>query len=178
MTTSDYNKPLPHATLNPEVSRPFWEGAKKHELWIQYCTSCNKYIFFPREVCPHNCLAPPDKLLWTKVSGRGRVYSYTTVYQSSIPSFSEEAPYIHATIQLDEGARMTGNVIVSQEQLAEDPGFLPVGQRVQAVFDDVTDDVTLVKWEPIPEDEAPGVDGAGGSGAAGSGAGGRGGYGG
>ena len=104
------------------------------------------------------------------------MYSYTTVYQSSIPSFSEEAPYIHATIQLDEGARMTGNVIVSQEQLAEDPGFLPVGQRVQAVFDDVTDEVTLVQWEPIPEDEAPGIDGAGGSGAAGSGAGGRGGY--
>ena len=163
--TSEYNKPLPKATLNPEVSRPFWEGAKKHELWVQYCTVCNKFVFFPREVCPYD-LSPIDKLVWTRVSGRGRVYSYTTVYQSSIPTFTEEAPYVHATIQLDEGARMTGNVLIPQEQLLEDPGSLAIGQRVQAVFDDVTNDVTLVKWEPIPEDEPPSAEAAEGDAAA------------
>ena len=108
---------------------------------MQYCTVCNKFIFFPREVCPYD-LSPMDKLVWSRVSGRGRVYSYTTVYQSSIPSFTEDAPYVHATIQLDEGARMTGNVLVPKEQLMEDPGCLAVGQRVKAVFDDVTPDVT------------------------------------
>ena len=153
--TSEYRKPLPRATLNPDVSRPFWEGTKKHELWTQYCTNCNKFVFFPREVCPYD-LAPMENLVWTRVSGRGRVYSYTTVYQSSIPSFTEEAPYIHATIQLDEGVRMTGNVLIPQEQLMEDPGSLAVGQRVEAVFDDVTPDVTLVKWQPIAEEETPG----------------------
>lgn len=152
--TSEYTKPLPHATLNPEVSRPFWEGTKKHELWVQYCGACNKFVFFPREVCPYG-LCAIDKLVWTKTRGKGRVYSYTTVYQSSFPSFTEEAPYIHATIQLDEGPRMSGNVLVPKEQLAEDPSALAVGQRVEAVYDDVTDDVTLVKWQPIPEDEPP-----------------------
>ncbi len=173
--TSEYNKPLPRATMNPDVSRPYWEGTKKHELWVQYCTVCNKFIFFPREVCPYD-LSPSDKLVWTKVSGKGRVYSYTTVYQSSIPSFTEEAPYVHATIQLDEGARMTGNVLVPKEQLMEDPGSLAVGQRVQAVFDDVTDEVTLVKWEPIAEDEAPSAEAAEGDGEGGSAGGGGGGY--
>ncbi len=152
--TSEYTKPLPHATLNPEVSRPYWEGTKKHELWIQYCGDCNKFVFFPREVCPH-CLSGINKLLWTRVSGKGRVYSYTTVYQSSFPAFTEDAPYIHATIQLDEGPRMSGNVLVPKEQLVEDPASLDIGQRVQAVFDDVTDEVTLVKWEPIAEDAPP-----------------------
>ena len=153
--TSEYRKPLPRPSLNPDVSRPFWEGTKKHELWVQYCTNCNKFVFFPREVCPYD-LAPIDKLVWTQVSGRGRVYSYTTVYQSSIPSFTEEAPYVHATIQLDEGARMTGNVLVPKEELEENPGALAVGQRVQAVFEDVTPDWTLVKWQPIAEEETPG----------------------
>ena len=171
--TSEYNKPLPRATLNPDVSRPFWEGTKKHELWVQYCGDCNRFVFFPREVCPYG-LCPGDKLIWTKVSGKGRVYSYTTVYQSSIPTFTEEAPYVHATIQLDEGARMTGNVLVPKEQLMEDPGSLAVGQRVQAVFDDVTDEVTLVKWEPIAEDEAPSAEAAEGDGEGGSGGGGGG----
>ena len=175
--TSEYSKPLPHATLNPDVSRPFWEGTKKHELWVQYCTVCDKFVFFPREVCPYD-LSPIDKLVWTKVSGKGRVYSYTTVYQSSFPAFTEEAPYIHATIQLDEGPRMSGNVLVPKEQLTTDPASLDVGQRVQAVFDDVTDEVTLVKWQPIPEDVAPGAEESEGDGGDGTGQSPAGGYGG
>jgi uncharacterized OB-fold protein len=147
-----YAKPLPRATLNPDVSRPFWEGTKKHELWVQYCKNCNKSFFYPREVCPYD-LSPMADLVWTKVSGKGRVYSYTTVFQPAIPSFADEAPYIHATIQLDEGARMTGNVIgISKEELQKDPAALQVNQRVEAVFEDVTPEVTLVKWRIVDEE--------------------------
>ena len=42
----DYKKPLPHPT---EVTRPFWEAAKRHELQIQQCRSCRAYVFYPRE---------------------------------------------------------------------------------------------------------------------------------
>lgn len=150
---SDYKKPLPRPTMNPEVSKPFWAGTKKHELWVQYCTNCNKFFFYPREVCPYD-LSPMDKLKWVQVSGKGRVYSYTTVYQSSVPAFTEEAPYVHATIQLDEGTRMTGNVLgLSREQLLNNE--LQINQRVEAVFEDVTPDVTLVKWQIVDEDEPP-----------------------
>ena len=65
--TSEYKKPLPRVTLNPDTSRPFWDGAKKHELWIQYCLNHNGHFFYPREVCPE-CLAPQDRLVWQRVS--------------------------------------------------------------------------------------------------------------
>ena len=150
---SGYNKPLPNPQLNPEVSKPFWDGTKKHELWVQYDRRNNKFVFPPREVSTGD-LTPMDELEWTKVSGKGRVYSYTMVYQSVIPAFNEEVPYVNATIQLDEGVRMTGNVLgLTQEQKLNHE--LRSNQRVEAVFEDVTDDWTLVKWQVIDDEEPP-----------------------
>jgi uncharacterized OB-fold protein len=151
---SDYKKPLPNPSLNPEVSKPFWDGTKKHELWVQYDRRNNKFVFPPREVSPGD-LTPMDELEWTKINGMGRVYSYTTVYQSSIPAFTEEAPYVNATIQLDAaGVRMTGNVLgLTKEQLMNNE--LHINQRVEAVFEDITPDWTLVKWQIVDEEEAP-----------------------
>jgi len=53
-------------------------------------------------------------------------------------------------IEVDEGARIIGNVIdIPQEDVAANK--LEVNQRVEAVFEDVTDEWTLVKWKPIDE---------------------------
>ena len=40
---------LPEPT--PE-SAPYWEGAKAHELRIQFCTDCQKHFFYPRIFYP------------------------------------------------------------------------------------------------------------------------------
>jgi uncharacterized OB-fold protein len=142
--TSEYKKPLPRVTLNPDTSRPFWDGAKKHELWIQYCLNHNGHFFYPREVCPE-CLAPQDRLVWQRVEPRGRVHSYTTVYQPGVPAFADDAPFIHALIELDAGARIVGNVVgLSREEL--EGNALQLNEPVEAVFEDVTDEWTLVKW--------------------------------
>jgi uncharacterized OB-fold protein len=124
--------------MNPEVSAPFWAGTKKHEIWLQYSKGANKFMFPPREVSPGD-LTPMEELVWTKVSGKGRIYSYTTIYQPAIAAFAEEAPYVHALIQLDEGVRMVRN------------NSLQINTRVEAVFEDVTPDWTLVKWRRIEE---------------------------
>ncbi len=146
--TSEYAKPVPTPGINPEVSQPFWDAAKRHELLIPHCTGCNRYFFYPREACP-SCLSPD--WVWSRVSGRARLYSWTTVFQPGDMRFAEEAPYVYAMVQLDEGPRMIGNVI---DVDAED--FLSpdnVNIRLEAVFEDVTPEWTLVKWRPI-EDEA------------------------
>ncbi len=155
--TSEYKKPVPRPTMNPELTKPFWEGTKRHELVIQYCLGHSGFFFYPREVCPV-CLAPMEKLVWQKVSGKGRVHSYTTVYQPAIPSFAEEAPFVHALIELDEGARMVGNIVDMTPEEVRD-NSLEVNQRVEVVFDDVTPEWTLVKWRRIDDDVAPGGDG-------------------
>jgi uncharacterized OB-fold protein len=99
-----------------------------------------------------------EKLVWQKVSGKGRIHSYTTVYQPAIPSFAEEAPFVHALIELDEGVRMVGNVVdMTPEEIRDNS--LEVNQRVEVAFDDVTPDWTLVKWRRIDDDVAPGGEG-------------------
>ena len=50
---AEYRKPLPRPE-NPELTKPFWEAAKRHELVMQRCTKCANWIFYPREHCPYS----------------------------------------------------------------------------------------------------------------------------
>jgi uncharacterized OB-fold protein len=131
---SEYVKPLPKPT---PTSRPFWEAAKRHELMLQQCGGCNAFIYYPRDRCPH-CLS--DQLQWQRVSGNGKVYSYTVVRRASTRSFADN-PYVLAIVELDEGVRMTTNVDAAPESIK-------VGMPVAVYFDDVTAERTLVKFKP------------------------------
>lgn len=75
---SEYHKPLPKPT---PTSRPFWEAARRHELSLQRCAACKAYIYYPRDRCPH-CFS--DRLGWERLSGRGKVYSYTVGLQKHV----------------------------------------------------------------------------------------------
>ena len=76
----------------------------------------------------------------TSGSGRGRVYSYTVVRRASARSFGD-APYVLAIVELDEGPRMTSNIVAPPEKVRVD-------MPVEVFFDDVTPDRTLVKFKP------------------------------
>ena len=76
---------------------------------------------------------------------RKRVYklgTYTVVYQPAHPAFQPDTPYIYAIVQLDEGPMMASNLA---DRPIEDAR---VDMPVTAVFDDVTPEVTLVKFKP------------------------------
>ena len=133
-----YSKPLP-IPANTELTRPFWEATRDHKLVMPRCKTCSDLFFYPREVCP-NCLS--SDLEWVAVSGRGRVYSYTVVHQAANPAFREDTPHVYAIVQLDEGPKMVSNLV---ECAIED---VEVDMPVTAVFDDVTPEVTLVKFRP------------------------------
>ncbi len=142
--TTEYTKPLPipgglHGTTLGDFTKPFWEATKRHELVIQRCRTCDRFFFYPRELCP-TCLS--DNLEWAPVSGRGRVHAFTIVYQPNDPRFNEDVPYVYAVIQLDEGARMISNVIDIE------PHDVQVDMPVVAVFEDITPEWTLVKFKP------------------------------
>ncbi len=133
---ADYKKPLPRPTA---ASLPFWAAAKRHELQIQRCGSCGAHIFYPREVCPE-CLS--SDLQWIKVSGKGTVYSYTIAQAPTHPAFAEEVPYVIAIVELAEGPHLTTNITGCK------PDEVRVGMPVVATFDDVTPEMTLVKFRP------------------------------
>ncbi|MFB3119850.1 MAG: zinc ribbon domain-containing protein, partial [Stenotrophomonas maltophilia] len=49
--TTGYNKPLPRP-VSPELTKPFWEAAQRHELVMPRCKKCDHFFFDPREECP------------------------------------------------------------------------------------------------------------------------------
>lgn len=98
-------KPKPRITA---LEMPFWKGCNEGRLMIQHCTACGKAVFYPRAACPH---CRKDSLTWVQASGRGKVISHTTVRRTHHDSFNEEAPYVFAAIELQEGACIYGQLI-------------------------------------------------------------------
>ena len=134
--TKGYKKPLPRVD---EESRGWWEALARHELYFQRCRDCGTKRFYPRALCPR-CLSSATE--WVRASGRATVYSFTVTYQNQAPGFREELPYVLAIVELDEGVRMMTNVVGCA------PDAVRVGMPVEVVFDDVTAEVTLPKFQP------------------------------
>jgi len=134
----DYVKPLPYVH---DETRPFWEGTKMHELKIQRCLNCERFYFYPRSICPH-CLS--DNTEWVKISGRGKIYSFTISHRPASPAFEKDVPYNIAIIELEEGVRMMSNIVECQNE------DLRIDMPVEVVFDDVTPEITLPKFRLRP----------------------------
>ena len=133
----EYKKPLPGIN---ELTRPYWDATKKHELYLQKCQQCGNYRYPPGESCP-SCMS--DKLEWVKVSGRGTVYTWTVFHQVYHPSFAEEAPYTVVAVELDEGPRMVTTLTDCEDE------DIHIGMPVEVVFDDVTEEITLPRFRPV-----------------------------
>lgn len=131
-----YEKLLPRID---EMSRPYWEGAKRHELLLQKCQECGHYRYPPGETCP-SCLS--DRLEWVKVSGRGSVYTWTVFHQAYHPAYKDDIPYAVVVVELEEGPRMITNLVNCR---IED---IKMGMPVEVAFDDVTEEVSLPKFRP------------------------------
>lgn len=136
---AEYEKPLPRAE-DPALTQPFWDATKRHELVIPHCSKCNQYFWYPRQACP-NCLQ--EDWEWTPVSGKASLHTFTVVRQAQNPTFSDDIPYAFAMVRLDEGVSMISNIVE-----CEVPDGLAVDMRLEVVFDDVTEDYTLVKFKP------------------------------
>ena len=131
-----YVKPLPEPT---PVSQPFWDAAREGKLLIQRSRKTGKPVFYPRSVSPYG---PGDELEWFEASGRGTVYTYTEARRPTAPQWANDAPYVIAVVELEEGARMTTNIVGCA------PDEVRIGMPVVAVFDAVTPETTLVKFRP------------------------------
>ncbi len=85
-----------------------WFKKGRTVLKVQYCPVCEKYIFFPRELCPYCLEVKPE---WKETVGRGKIYSYTAVRRSSLPEFEDRVPYTYAMVELHEGIRIPTNIV-------------------------------------------------------------------
>jgi len=129
----------PRPTIGPD-SRPFWDACAAHRIDLPFCEDCGKPHLPAGPVCPF-CLS--RKIEWRTASGRGKVATWTMIRRGLHPAFRDEVPYNVAQIELDEGPRLTANVVGLN-------GVAPViGMRVEAVFDDIDDTLTMPRFKPI-----------------------------
>ena len=136
MTDATYAKPLPRVTAD---NAAFYEGLKAGELRLQKCGDCGRFHYPPGPVCP-DCFS--DAVEWTKTSGRGTVSSWVVVHKGWFPAFEADIPYNVVQIELEEGPRLTANVV----DIA--PDALKIGTKVEAAFDAVTPELTLLRFRP------------------------------
>ncbi len=104
----------------------FWrEIPYRYQLIGTGCSKCGNVYFPPRAICP-NCRGS-GKVSETKLSGLGEVVTYTVV---RVPpeGFEREAPYVVAIIKLEEGPRITAQIVDCK------PEDVKIGTKVKSVF--------------------------------------------
>lgn len=123
----------PRRTLE---TAPFWDAAAEGRLVLPRCDRCGEWVWYPRRFCP--ACASRD-VTWTAVSGRGTVYSHTTIAKGPGP-YGRVGEYVLAYVELEEGPRLLTNVV------GIEPGAVTVGLAVVAVFDPAGDHDALVRF--------------------------------
>jgi len=98
-----------------EISRHWRLRKQRYSLVGEECPHCKAKLFPPRDVCPE--CGHEAKTLYN-FSGRGKVYSYTTVYEPPA-GYEENAPYTVALVKLDEGPMVTAQLTDLGDQPVE-----------------------------------------------------------
>jgi hypothetical protein len=89
-----------------EIPRHWRLNSQRYALVGEVCPHCQIKIFPPRDICP-DCGREARESF--KFSGRGEVYSFTTVYEAPA-GFEENAPYTVALVKLEEGPMLTAQL--------------------------------------------------------------------
>ena len=135
------SKPIP---IPDEASRPFFDGARRGVLLLRRCCACGTFML------PTGGLGTPLRprcigcfsadLEWAPAGGRGTLYSFALMHQVYDPAFADEVPYNIAVVELDEGVRMTTNVVGCAN--AE----LWIGMPLEVTFEHVSEAVAIPKF--------------------------------
>jgi uncharacterized OB-fold protein len=80
--------------------------SQRYRLTGEVCLKCGAKLFPPRDVCPE-CNKPAYEPF--TFSGRGEIYSYSTVYQAP-DGYQEFVPYTVALVRLEEGPLVTAQL--------------------------------------------------------------------
>ena len=110
-------------------SRYWREIPQRYRLEAGQCKGCGKILFPPRLICPACHSREFDPL---KLADKGKVITYTVI---RVPpqQFVDQSPYAVGIVELDDGVRLTGQVVDC------DFSDLKIGQRVKIEFRKIYD---------------------------------------
>ena len=94
------------------LAEPYWNATRRNELVAQRCQDCDRFVWYPREACP-GCLSAD--LEWAPLSGAGTIYTFNVMRKPGNPMMGDEVPYVIALVDLDEGIRVSTNIIGADE---------------------------------------------------------------
>jgi hypothetical protein len=98
-----------------EIPRHWRLKNQRYKLVGEVCPHCEAKLFPPRDVCPE---CGQDAKTVYAFSGRGEVYSFTTIYDAPA-GYEENVPYTVALIKLEEGPLVTAQLTDLGDQPVE-----------------------------------------------------------
>jgi uncharacterized OB-fold protein len=130
-------KPLPVAT---DWSERFWTALREDGVFLlQRCRDCREYAGYPKIFCPH-CYS--DAVGWEPASGRGTIYTFSTVTANPPSTFLDELPYTIAIVDLEEGPRFLTRLVNVEPESVE------CGMPVRLAIERVDDRISMPMFEP------------------------------
>jgi uncharacterized OB-fold protein len=133
--------PRPIPDQGDLLTEPYWQHLREGTFALPRCDACGRHHFYPRSRCPH---CGGDRIAWSAVSGRGKVYSYSVVHRAPSAAFKDEVPYVVAIVETDEGPHLMSRVV------GVAPDAVRVGMRLQVRLDRAAEQAAMPVFEPEP----------------------------
>lgn len=128
-----------HFPMVEDETRPYWTAAAEGRLLIKRCGSCGQAHHYPRPFCP-TCWS--EEVQWEEVSGRGTLYTYSTIFRNDLAPFDAWGAYVAAVVELEEGPRLMTNLVDCPAE------HLRVGMPVVVDFRPLTDEFSAPIFRP------------------------------
>ncbi|WP_434666120.1 OB-fold domain-containing protein [Paraburkholderia sp. A3BS-1L] len=113
--------PQPYRLMDAE---PYWAALSEEQLTYQSCEDCATAVWPPHSFCTH---CGSKSLEWKRSSGRGTVYSYSTIMRGPTPVWAAIVPYTVGFIEMEEGYHLFS-------QIEGEPAAVAIGQRVSVRY--------------------------------------------
>jgi len=134
-----------------EIPRHWRLKNQRYKLVGEVCPHCEAKLFPPRDICPE---CGQEAKTQYAFSGRGEVYSFTTVYDAPA-GFEENAPYTVALIKLQEGPLVTAQLTdLGDQPVAIGTPVEMVTRRLRSDGDERGMLVYGYKFRPLLEQQA------------------------
>jgi len=114
-----------------DIVRTWRHIPQRYNLIGSKCTNCNDLRFPPRVICPE--CRRKGNIENVQFKGKGKVHSYSIVHTPT-DDFKKIAPYAVAIVELDEGAKLTTQLVDCNVDDIE------IGDPVEMVFRKIRED--------------------------------------
>ncbi len=118
---------------------PFWDACRDGSFLLHRCGICGRNYWPASRCVEHGNKA----MAWVPASGRGILYTYTTMHHAYTPDMQGKTPYVVGVVKLDEGPFFHSNVVDCA------PEDVAVGMPLEVVMAAHPAGLTLPMFRPI-----------------------------